>query len=192
MTRFGISIGKRWYRDKNFKIEENLENILKDMSDIIDPSMYELVEKDEDYYEFALKPEIFNENIYDLILEISPLTCPNDLEYEMKENHIDICSKEFIESHHFKMKVNEEGKYFFERDDHEVGEEYPFYPLYWITKEQKFSDNIAIRAAVINLWFDLNKYSGEDETEMLRIINNMKAKYYSNPLSKAFIYYVSG
>lgn len=77
MTKFHIMKKNSWYVDHNFDLDSEIENILKDISSIIDPSMYKLVEKSEDCYDFALKPEIFNNNIHELIGEISHLTYPN-------------------------------------------------------------------------------------------------------------------
>lgn len=197
MTRFEITKKNDWGSDSNFVLSSELENILKDISHIIDPSIYELVEKHEDCYDFALKTEIFNNNIHELIGEISSLTCPNvdcfwNLEEELKEKNIDINSKEFMGSYPLSVKVDEKGKYFIETNTEKIEEDYPFHPFYWIIDSDRLYKNIEINAAIILLWIDENKYCGEDETNMLSIINNMKARYYSSPLSKALVYYISG
>lgn len=47
------------------------------MNEVIDISLYNLADKSEECYEFSLKLDIFNNNIHELIKEISPLTYPN-------------------------------------------------------------------------------------------------------------------
>lgn len=196
MTRFDITKKNNW-NNEHFDLEKNLKRILKDISNIIDPSMYEVVMHDNESYEFALKPEIFNKNIHELIKEIGPLTCPNiscfyDIGCELTEKNTDICSKKMIEKYPFAIKVSEDGTYFVELNEEEnEWEEGLFDPLYWIIKDDELSENVEISASVILLWMDESKYVGEDETNMLKIMNNMKSKYYSSPLSKALIYYIS-
>lgn len=197
MTRFEIAKKNSWYSDKGFNLEQEIDNVLKDISDIIEPSMYKLVKKEEDCYSFALKEAIFNKNIHELIREIIPLTYPNVLYLhnilsELKEKNIDIDSNEFIENYPFEAKINDNGAYFIEMNGKVLEENNLFYPLDWLIKEKRLFKNVEIYASVTVLWIDEDKYDGEDETNMLRVINNMKVKYYNTPLSKAFIYYVLG
>jgi hypothetical protein len=42
------------------------------------------------------------------------------------------------------------------------------------------------------LWMDANKFDGEDESPMLKVLNSMKSSYYKNPLSKSLIYFIAG
>lgn len=193
MTRFSIIGRKRMFYDKDFKLEKEIDNILNDINKIIDPSLYKLTNKDDECYEFSLKPDIFDNNIHELIREISPLTYPNvdffaDF-YNEKEN---LNNNDFIKNYPFACKVNSKGEYCIEINGEEIKEDYPFYPLYWIINDERLFYNVEIRAATILLWIDQDKYDGEDETEMLRIINNMKTKYYNSVLSKALIYYITG
>lgn len=194
VTKFKIISG--WYND--FNLEKEIDSILKDISNIIDSSMYNLTEKKENSYEFSLKPELFNKNIHELIKEIYPLTSLShdwfkDIQAELEKENKTIYDKEFIEKHPLEINIDEYGKYYIEiNEDEMLEEEYLYGPLYWLITDKRLYKNVDIYAKGIILWNDWNKYSGEDETPMLCIINNMKAKYYSSPLSKTLIYTVFG
>ncbi len=197
MTRFDVRKKKGWFSDKKFNLEKEIDNVLKDINNIIDSSMYDLVEKKENRYDFALKPELFNKNIHELIREIKPLTNPNltwisDIIKELEENGKTIYDKEFIEKYPIQVNISKNGEYSIEINNEVIEEDYPFYPMYCLINDKDLFNNVEIHIAIILLWIDYSKYDSEDETEMLRIINNMKAKYYSSPLSKSLIYYIIG
>ncbi len=189
LTRFKIKKNNNYY--SNFDLQKELYNVLKDMGRIIDVSLYELTTKGSDYYEFSLKPNIFDNNIHDLIREISPLTFPNVNYFAYSRNKFgDINNKSFIDNFPFKCKINSNGKYYIEINDNKIDETQCFMPMHWILSNYEIRENVKINACIILLWIDEDKYDGEDETNILRLINNMKTKYYNSELSKALIYHV--
>lgn len=197
MSKFYVIKKERWYSDKNFSIEKEFKAILEDLDKVIDTSLYELTSKEEDCYEFSLKLDVFNKNIHSFIGELSSLTYPNtnmfyNLKSIMKTKKIDFKSKDFKEAYPLACILNKDGNYIIEgNDEDEIIESGLFFPLYWMVNDGHLSDNIEIRVRVIPLWIDFSKYDGEDSTEMLRIMNHMKLKYYNNELAKALIYFVT-
>ncbi len=193
MTRFEIAKKDTSYSDEKFNLEKEMNNILKEINKTIDTSLYEITSKSKGHWIFSLKPEIFNKNIHDLIRELCPLTCPNVNSFiyiyrEIKEKKIDIQSKKFEENYPINCKVDSEGNYYVKVNEEEQAEN--FTTLYWILNDRRLFYNVKIGSTVILLWSDEDKYIGEDETWMLKIINNMKTKYYNSLLSKALIYLV--
>lgn len=197
MTKFYVIKKECWYSNKNFSIEKEMKRILEDLDKVIDTSLYELTSKEEERYEFSLKLEVFNKNIHSLIGELSSLTYPNtgmfyNLESIMKTKKIDLKSKDFNENYPLTCILNKDGNCIIEgTDEDEIIESGLFFPLYWMVNDDYLRDNIKIRVIRIPLWMDFNKYDGEDSTQMLRIMNHMKLKYYNNELAKALIYYVT-
>ena len=198
-------------RKKKYYEKEDINYALKDLKKIININDYEIKYKDEDGILLKLKEEIFNNNIHEFLKEVNPITrvhssfLPLLLGYEYRNIKID---KDFNkEKYPFKLKwYDENDKYQSEYEkedlcgecnviykDNRIKQDYmPFFNFAWILLNEKVSDNFEIELNFIPIWIDIDKIMCEDETMMLRIMNNLKTKYYKTKLSKDMIYYISG
>lgn len=187
----GFQIVNAGYSKEEFKKKRS--NVLKDMSRIIDTTFYKLAGESDEHFSYCLEPKVFDDNIHDLLRELSDLTFPNVNYFCYFEDEVgDINDKSFIDRYPFRCKVESNGEYYIQINDNKINEKSCVMPLYWMLKDRELRRNIEIYGWVILIWSDEDKYIGEDETNMLRLINNMKTKYYNSKLSKSLIYYVEG
>ena len=163
-----ISIRKRksnWYTDNNFSIKEQYENIIEEMNKIIDTSKYDVVESD-NRYDFHLKLDFINENIYDLLEEMEYITPTKyifeDL-YNVKPTEVDYESKDYKDKYPLICSINENGNYAFVSDNNEKAEFTIFGNFNWIFNSKYLANNIDVYGAVIIIWQDFYKYDGEYE-----------------------------
>lgn len=182
---------------KGKKIDENdLIKIKNDLLNYVDLSMYELNEY-EDGYAFHLKTEVFNKNIYELIKEINELTpCYSYFIFNLFDDcDINVLSDEFNKDNYKieLIKSSNNLEYFVQNtnSNNSIGETLSYPYQFWVLTSE-IEDKYYVDMKFIMLWTDFSKFNGEDETEMLRILNNMKSSYYKNPLSKSLIYFIAG
>ena len=168
-------------RDENFDLKAQLENILSDMNKYIDVSKYDIREENDEIV-LNLKNDFVNDNIDDLLKEVNELTPCNHL------------FKPYFESREYPLlyKCEENDFHIIEYNGESVSRDFWIPCCAWILNDEYLFDNVAITVNFIPFWIDFDKYSGEDETRMLKIINSMKKSYYHSELSKVFIYEIYG
>lgn len=188
LTRF--SIGR--YND-DIKLKDEIEKIKKDMSTIIDLSLYNLEEQDEDKYVYSIKPEIVDNGIHELIKEMEKTTFPNMCGLYKSESEIkNMDVKTFKEKYSFKLKVKhtnsyDDGNYYIEFQEEEL-EERQWRPFNWMLRKYDKRRDVGILGDVISLWYNVDKVYGENDYYIIKIINNLKTKYYKSKLSGALVY----
>ncbi len=194
LTTLIIKKNKSGFIDRNFDLKKELDNILKDISSVIDVSLYEIIEENEEKCILSLKTSVVNDNIHELLQELFPLTRPNTYGFcDLKRTS----DKEMIMN--YSIKAERRLDKFSKKDEiytiivgsAENTEDFHYFPLYWLISDKRIYNNTTIYGATILLWIDCNKYCGEDEYNMLRVINELKTKYYQSKLSKALIYYIT-
>lgn len=189
--------------------ECDIKPIKEKLSKYINLDLYDM-KKYNDGLSFKLKLDVFNNNIHKTIKEISDLTsCEDYLLYNLFENYneIDIYSDDFCqEKYPIELKryvKTSERNFYLDDGDYYIGTEddprirtiYNFYgEQYWLPKSESLKGRYKIQVGFILLWSDYDKYDGEDETKMLKILNTMKKSYYSscNELTQNITYFVSG
>lgn len=184
----GFQINKDLSRGGKINVKEELENILNELSDVIDLSLYNLVDENEDSLLYAIKREVVDEKIYELIEEIDDLTPVNC--YPFAE--IAMIGNNAKEKFPLKCEVDEydeKGLYYINFYGDKIKEE-ETEPLYWTLSDDRLRSGVSVYGWAIKLWHDHSKFGCEDETFMLMTMNNMKSKYYKSKLSGALIYYV--
>lgn len=190
-------------RKNQVTLKDDLNEIKIDLSKYVDLSMYETIVYD-DAFEFKLKKEIFNKNIHELIKEIDPITpCDSYLFCNLFYNQkIDVLSDEFNK---IKIELNKYGddlefenqnyitedEYYIKSKDSYIKEANSFPYQFWVL-DNDVRKRYYVNMDFIMLWLDYDKYDGEDETQMLRILNNMKTSYYKSVLSKSLVYFIRG
>jgi hypothetical protein len=188
------------------KIEKNdLTEIKKDLSKYVDLSKYELVECENGYI-FEFKKEVFNKHICELIKELEPLTsCRSYFMYKLLDKYdINVLSDEFNKDNYKielckygdnpeyeKENYISENEYYVRCQNNHIGETGNFPYQYWVLSRE-IRKKYYIDMSFIMLWSDYNKFSGEDSTPMLEVLNSMKSSYYKSPLSKSLIYFMAG
>lgn len=183
-----------YHRDANFDLKKQKENILKDMNRIIDVSKYD-VEEHEDVIVLKLKLDFINENIHALLSEMNHLTTSayffeNFYDYD-EAIKIDFDDPDFKKKYPMLCTI-EDGYYTIKCNDKSVTEQAMFDDFYWFIQDDYLCDNVVVSGAILVLWFDFNKYVGENQTPMLRVLNNLKTTYYHNELAKALVYEIFG
>lgn len=196
--------------------DEDLKQIKKDLKRYLNINNYNLNIDDQNRkIIFEIDKDFFESNIHNCIKEISCLTLPYIERKERSENLglydlnglsekeiMKDFSQETYPIHLIKKHDRiypERYKYVIEENTLQSSSTYhQNYWLYWessvlggytyFSRPKKYSVNIEL----IQLWADINKYCGEDENYLLYILNNLKTKYYNNPLSKNLIYYIEG
>ena len=181
--------------NKNFDLKKEYNNLIQKMNLIINTSKYNVIEK-EDGYVFNLKLEFINNNIHDLLIEMDSLFKTRYL-IEMLYDYdtaveIDYKDSKFKTKYPLKCIINDEKYYAFINGDEKLSEDYVYEDFDWFFNDSYFYNNVKITGYIIPLWMDDAKYVGEDDTCMLKIINNMKSSYYKSKLAKCLIYVVLG
>jgi hypothetical protein len=192
--------------ERGYEVEKNdLTEIKKDLSKYVDLSMYELVKYDNGY-EFELKKEVFNKHIHELIKELEPLTsCRSYFMFNLLDKYdINVLSDEFNKDN-YKIELSKygdnpeyekenyirENAYYIRCQKGHISEA-SSYPYQFWALSSEIRKKYYVDMSFIMLWMDYNKYNGEDETPMLKVLNSMKSSYYKNPLSKSLIYFIAG
>ena len=189
---------------------EDINYALKDLKKIINIDDYKVKEKDEEGIRLILKEEIFDNNIHDFLKEIEPLTSGKSMflfNLIDEDRNIEL-NKDFSkENYPIKLKwYDKNDKYKNEHEknelcgecaaiykDNRLMQEYmPFFNFAWLSTDYKVRSEFEIDLEFIPVWINGFKIISEDETMMLRIMNNLKTKYYQTKLSKDMIYYISG
>lgn len=164
-----------WGNIANIDLIKDKDNIIKDLNTLLDTSKFE-IEYSEDSIVLSFNNDDYNNNIHDLYRELYPMiTC----DY-VKESDI-VLSEEFNqENYPFKMEDRFKEKAYFQS------------PSYYLFSEDNYKRNLDVNIRYVQVWYDCNKFSSEDETMMLRLLNVMSRKYYKSELSKNMLFYISG
>jgi hypothetical protein len=187
------------------EVEKNdLTEIKKNLSKYIDLSMYELVEYANGYV-FELKKEVFNKHIYELIKELEPLTsCRSYFTHNLFDEHdINVLSDEFNKDN-YKIELCKYGDNPEYEEENRISEnayyilnndyirEWGSFPYQYWALNGEIEKKYYVDMIFMMLWSDCNKFSGEDPTPMLEVLNSMKSSYYKSPLSKSLVYFIAG
>lgn len=190
-------------RKNQVMMKNDLKEIQEDLSKYVDLSMYEATEY-ADAFVFELKKEVFNQNIHELIKEIDSLTpCDSYLFCNLFYNqNINVLNDDFdkinIELCKYgdNLKFEDENRlkendYYIKSEDSYITEVNSFPYQFWVL-DKEVKTRYYVNMYFMMLWSDCDKYCGEDETQMLSILNNMKSSYYKSTLSKSLIYFIQG
>lgn len=174
LTRFKISKRKDLIEDFNLN-----DGVINEISDFIDISLYNLIEKNDNEYVYALKPEIFNENILFFIKEMYGFNKPDSI---FNSNFIERFGK-----YPFKCEVDEKGEYqlIAKGTKHsEYGVKY----LEFLVNKPATSMKVDISGCIFMLWLSENYYYYSGRKNTLRLINKLKVLCCKNKLKKAVVY----
>ena len=188
LTRISIRKATGWRSDNNFDLKKEFDKVLDDISKFIDISKYDISEYN-GVYNLSLNVDFINENIYDLLVEMNQVNDRIsfvDLDYDVSS-----ISDEYVKNHPITCCV-EEDNYVLKYDGCENNEYQLYFPFYWIMSNEKLFYNVDVYGSVIPIWFDIGKFSHEDETFILMMMNTMKTKYFKSELSKCLIFEVIG
>lgn len=196
------------YSSKNFNLNKNKNKIINEMNKFLDMSKYHCVENVDSLY-FRMGRKHFNDNIYALLKELKPIiNCDRMFFGEFfgynKEMTIEEVIKQkykikldiYDETYHFDnehQKENLLNEFYIECNGETTNERYsPFEaPACWLF-DGELSDRVRVSFGYMLIWCDWNKYVGEDETPMLKLLNTFSRNYFHNPLSKNILFYIDG
>ena len=152
---------------------------------------------DKDIILLRIKKDIFNKNIHSLLKEIDSLTDCNDyLSHYLFNKKINVNSCDFNPDNYkiILQKSKEDGSYYINAHNIITEDMCGAYTcnswIFW--DDYKLRNTLRADIGAILLWFDSEKYIGEDESKILSILNTLKTRYYKTPLSKDMIFYISG
>lgn len=175
--------------DNNFNIKNSKEVIFNELEKYIDLSNYNIVESD-DSFELTLEIDVANENIYSLINEIEPIIT-------IECGPLNRSYKEIIsqnrENYPIEFKKDNENDYHLITNLDDIKESRPFYiNNFWLLPwGQGIIGKVFVAMRVIILWMDFNKYCGEDETYLLKVMNEMKRSRFKTKLSGSLVFFIT-
>lgn len=181
-----IEIRKKhtWYSSDELSIKKNKKQILNQLDNFFDMSMYECTNEEEERLEFCLKNESFSSNIYDFLEEI-------EKDFSLKNffhNYIIEKGKTYfknrepmiLENGYIKLSNDELGNYFYSKC------------LEYIVFDEELSDNFEILTNNAIIWCDSHKIDSEDDFYLCNIINKVSREHYKSKLSKNAIFLIFG
>lgn len=194
-----------------FTVFRNSKTEKKDINDLIDIKNrlnkyfsldnYEIDDKSySDAFLFTIKKDYLEKNIHGVIRELSNLYYLwIDNVFDKEDGKIDFNSKDFCQEKYplelkkidyygeEKLQVVGKGSYLNDMES--------FYEPAWLYKKNSifgWDEKYRLRILPAAIWIDCNKWSGEDESNMLFTLNTMKNSYFKNLLSENLFYYIFG
>lgn len=190
---------------RNSKTEDkdinDLTDIKKHLGKYFSIDNYEVDDKKySDCFLFTIKKDYLEKNIHNVIRELSDLYYLYiDDVFAERGTKIDLKSENFCqEKYPLKLKyVDEYGKENLRvvGDFNYLNDMESFYDPTWLYRHSDlfgFDEKYKIRIVPAAIWIDYDKYSGEDETNMLLALNLMKNSYFKAPLSENLFFYIFG
>ena len=179
------------------KIIENKDEVLKQLNRYIDTNNYELVEY-LDALDLELKLDVFNKNINSLFDELDTIVhCKEEWLYNLQEEKISVKLNRYDDNYNYESNYERErniGRFYITTEKDQI-DDYQTYPFanYWIFHgNREMQRNLTVRIHIISLWSYFSKYVGEDEYNLLHIINILKNSYFKTPLSGSIIICIEG
>jgi len=177
-----------------YDIIKNKNEVLDIVGKIIDITIYD-IEEYSDRVELIIKKEVFENNIHDLIKEISPIMNTRIYFFgNMYKEEVDI--KKFNEKNYpIKLKLYPEnaaygGKFYLndgEIIEHECFPDYSYMLLRG--DESLLAYNVKINIKCINIWLDPSNIN-EYPLGTINVLNKLTSICFKNPLSKSIFFYV--
>lgn len=184
LTGFQISKKKEY---ENIILKDKINEVIIRINNFIDTSLYDLVDYDENNYLFVLKSEIFNNEINNLLKEMETII-PANINYFYCYNGADdyiLLNKDFKGKPKYLCKKDKDGTYYLDINDEKITNEHCIGKISWLADYMP----VDVYGWGIWTWIDESENIYNDDSEVLKIINLMKAKTYKSKLSKALIYY---
>ena len=184
-------------KKENFQ-KTRLESLQKKLGQYISLDLYNLEETDNGYY-YSLKPDIFNKNIHQTLIEFCKVADFElhayffDHDYDIRKINSDNCEIKLVYDYSKDgdtqdgILVNDE---FFKLD--------LVFQQYWLISNCGLDDYWSYDAGIIMkyimIWFDFNKISSEDESNLLLALNKLKINSFKdcNDLTKSIMFYITG
>ena len=195
VSRIEVIIRRKYKKSINMDF---VNSISKSLNKYINTKDYEK-EYYKDGYAYRLKENIFNDNIHDLIKEVSKdINIECFFEYEDIDFHKINFNKEdypiILETN-----LDSESEDFgdqtiiFKKDNIEkYPEDSPYiYNNNWLIGNNEYKYDVRINLEAFTLWSTINKIRCESEYETLEIMNTLKKKY-KNRLGKNVIFFIYG
>lgn len=184
LTGFQISKKKEY---ENIILKDKINEVIIRINNFIDTSLYDLVDYDENNYLFVLKSEIFNNEINNLLKEMETII-PANINYFYCYNGADdyiLLNKDFKGKPKYFCKKDKDGTYYLDINGEKITNEHCIGKISWLADYMP----VDVYGWGIWTWIDESENIYNDDSEVLKIINLMKAKTYKSKLSKALIYY---
>lgn len=202
------------FRKSIYTKPEEFALIRKDLKNNIEKYInandYYITEEDDSIY-YRIKEEVINNNIHNLLKEIEQLFDMNDFEYHISEGKHDIkVSDENFNKDNYPLEfklLDENYKYEGEYDKKtncntyrfvtphcKIETDFPFFREndWMLYGKGDLFDDTSGDVGYLNIWRDIDKIDGEDETMIIYILNTLLMKYFQNPLAKDLQFYISG
>jgi len=188
VTRFEI-------RNKgNYDVVKNQDEVLKSLDEVIDTSIYN-VEEYLDGIELVIKKEVFEDNIHNLIKEISPIMNTRIYFFaNLYKGEINI--KNFNkENYPISLNIYPKGTAYedkFYLNDGEIREKecYPDYSYMLLRDDESgIMHNLKINMKLINIWLDPTRID-EYPLGTINVLNKLTSKCFKNVLAKSIFFYV--
>ena len=171
-------------------IRKQKNKILSELNKTIDISMYN-IRYNRDCIELSIKPDIFNDNIYDLLNELSPIF---DIKSYLVRDRIDYYTLDYFNINDFPiiLKKYELGRFkdsfYIQTKDDEYKEvkAYSDFTSFLIPNED--IKNIKMQARLIMIWMD-NSETAEYLFRTFKLLNHFCRNYYKNNLVKSLMFF---
>ncbi len=183
--------------------KQGLNKLIKEIKKYVKLNHYETTVYDNGYT-FKLDTDFFNNNIHEAIKSFYKKTefYPRHILDWLSDEPIKL-DKNFNQNNYpITLTYDYEKKYKGTEglilQNEFLGFERQFPPEYWIIYDAElpryYNHNYKIEIEYITIWSDLDKYVGEDESNMLRLLNKFKTKVLAeeNPLIKNIMFFISG
>lgn len=187
-TRFKI-------RNKDgYDVVRNKDKVVNAIGKVVDVSIYD-VQEYLDGIELVIKKEVFEDNIHDLIQEISPIMNTKIYFFaNLYKEEVDI--KKFNkENYSISLNIYPEGTGYegkFYLNDGEIREQecYPDYSYMLLRDgESGLMHNIKVNISFINVWLDPSIID-EYPLGTINVLNKLTSKSFKNVLAKSMFFYI--
>jgi len=187
---------KKDYWSSNYDIYKEKDKIFNILNQMIDVSYYEITEY-EDGFKLEIKKEIVEQNIHELIKEVSlNMDCKhffffNLCKYGAEYKNINLNNFN-INNYPITMeKVPESNQY--RLNDTNIIEYLPYDNFrYSLLGNYESYAKLDVEMYFIPIWMDYDKTICEDSSRLLYLLNTFSRQHFKSKLSKSLLFYIMG
>jgi len=176
--------------EENIDLEKEKNNILQELNKLLDVSKYKVKYDDKRIY-LELEPEHYNNNIHDLLQELTSLLNINYFTFDFMEEIKNFKKELTKEKYPIQIKRNKEGV-LYEEYTNSKENFVPFQdPSYFLFQSGKYKWGLTLDIWYIPLWIHIDKFGfSESEEVVIKLLNIMLKKCLKSTLSKNILFYI--
>lgn len=208
-TRIRVCKRKK-YVDKDYKVLDNKDKFLNKLNNMVNINDYDIfIDEDDDSINLSIKEDFVNKNIHKCVIEIIDTTGIRGLvdpnlndRYKLNLNKYN--QKDFP----MKLQYNEEihDKFYDMNTYYMISEKSyntdythlaafkPYFPQeYWLLDFDKtLYKNVNVYIEYMPIWINVDKYNGDDEINIIYLLNKFSRNYFKNKLSNDLLFFIIG